>query len=341
MLLCAIALLMPSVMHFGGSLSLPAMLIPMVLALLYGVCAWQLREIRPNTMRAMFVLNSGVMPALLFYWLGFSGYSAPAIAMPFVLQQMVLLLMPCQRREVIWGAWVCAFIAVSALFISPNPMLDRIGSVLALLLATLLTSLVALQLTQQQRRLGLMRHHVQKHSEKMAVRAEEMRRLALADTLTGLANRLRLIKELERLLADTPRARGAFLYLIDLDFFKTVNDRFGHAAGDAVLIECGRRFRSVVRRGDLVSRLGGDEFVILIRNLAGPEQARRVAEKVLGRLAEPLIFHGQPIPLGGSIGICPWHAGVSTPDGWLSEADAAMYLAKVAGRNRYRFSPSP
>ncbi|WP_027468126.1 GGDEF domain-containing protein [Deefgea rivuli] len=338
MLQCVLALLMPSVLHFSGVNSLWVLWCPLILAVIFAVCAWQLVNIQPRFMLTMVGLNVGAVPIILFVWLGLANYSPVGLIVPFVLQLMVLLLLPLKPRELALAIWFCISLAVLSILFSVHPVLDQVAAIFALTIAGILLALVAQRLQNQQFRLGAIRQHVRKNSEKMALRAEKMRRLALADGLTGLANRLNLMNKLQRLLANPARAHHSVVYLIDLDFFKTVNDQYGHAAGDAVLIECGQRFKSVVRRGDLVCRLGGDEFVIVVHELAGVEQAQNVAKKILQKLAEPLLFQGQRMPLGGSIGVAQWHVGVTTADAWLSDADDAMYQAKSAGRNQFHVS---
>ena len=341
MLQCVLALLMPTVLHLSDVDAWSVMLCPLILAAVFGLCAWQLVQVQGKFMLLMIALNVGVVPVLVFIWLRLVNYSPLGMVMPFILQLMVLLLLPLKSRELAWATLFCFGLAVLSILLSTHRVLDQLAAILGLAIAAVLLSLVAQRLAHQLFRLGAIRQHVRKNSEKMAERAEKMRRLALADGLTGLANRLNLMNKLQRLLADPARAHHSVLYLIDLDFFKTVNDQYGHAAGDAVLIECGQRFKSVVRRGDLVCRLGGDEFVIVVHELEGAIQAQGVARKILQKLAEPLLFQGQPMPLGGSIGVALWHQGVTTADSWLSEADDAMYQAKSNGRNQFYLSKIP
>jgi diguanylate cyclase (GGDEF)-like protein len=121
--------------------------------------------------------------------------------------------------------------------------------------------------------------------------------------------------------------------LLDLDRFKPVNDRFGHAAGDAVLAAAAARMRAAVRNADLVARVGGDEFAVLLPDCDDPG---RVAEKLLATLSEPTEFQGVAVTIGASIGIsrAP-RDGASTAE-LLRAADRALYRAKAAGRSCVR-----
>ncbi|MGL4995805.1 MAG: diguanylate cyclase domain-containing protein [Deefgea sp.] len=335
---CVLALLMPMVLHFSGVEMPLLMSFPILLAFIFATCAWQLRSTKPFFIILMVVLNVLVVPVALFSWLAWSTFAPLSLLFPFLLQMMILLVLSMKPRDFALALWLCASLALICILSSGGKSLDQAAAILALSITVPVVLLIAQRLASQQIRLGAIKQHVRNDSEKMAVRAEKMRRLALSDGLTGLSNRLSLMNKLQRLLAEPERARHSVLYLIDLDFFKTVNDQFGHAAGDAVLIECGQRFKSVVRRGDVVCRLGGDEFVIVVQGLVGINQAQLVAQKILHKLTEPLLFEGQVMPLGGSIGVALWHSFVTNPDEWLSEADAAMYQAKSAGRNQFYVS---
>ncbi|WP_157314045.1 diguanylate cyclase [Chitinibacter sp. GC72] len=273
-------------------------------------------------------------PALVGVWaLNFS--SVPSVlVLPFLLQPVLLLLACLPLR-----AYVLAILynfALASLLVVTADVLASVGALLVLLLISTLGVYKLLRALRSQRRLRAMRQRVVENTEKMAERNQKMRKLALEDPLTGLANRLCLINQLRRLLKNPhTEAIHSVVFLIDLDFFKTVNDEYGHAAGDALLIEIAQRFKALVRRGDLVCRLGGDEFVILVRGLTGPEQIRVVADKILARLAEPVWYQEQRLPLGGSVGIAPWLPELRSPASWLQAADDAMYQAKSGGRNRY------
>jgi diguanylate cyclase (GGDEF)-like protein/PAS domain S-box-containing protein len=160
---------------------------------------------------------------------------------------------------------------------------------------------------------------------------ERMRHEAVHDPLTGLANRTLLRDRLEHALARSERETHATAVLfVDLDNFKQVNDAHGHAAGDAALVELGRRLQTAVRPGDTIARLGGDEFVALCEDVT-EEAALAVARRLLEAIRLPFTAAGVEHQLSASVGIALGH---SHPDALLANADAATYRAKAAGRGR-------
>lgn len=169
-------------------------------------------------------------------------------------------------------------------------------------------------------------------SRKLSLRLTD---LAFHDYLTGLPNRVlfedRLGIALQRLQR---KQRTLWLAMIDLDDFKEVNDHHGHAAGDAVLKEAARRFQLALRQGDTVARLGGDEFVLVIED-EGEQSAERVAGRLLGAFEAPFEVAGVQLSVGLSIGLARGYAGQDKPADLLRRADAAMYRAKTAGKNRW------
>ena len=191
---------------------------------------------------------------------------------------------------------------------------------------------------------GAITHYVSAMLDMTERKAFEARieRLAYYDELTGLPNRRLFANRMEQALALAGRHayHGALLF-VDLDHFKNINDALGHAIGDALLAEVGRRLQRHLRRGDTVARLGGDEFVILLANLGAAEiaaaQARTVAEKVLETLNEPYDLAGHLYYVSPSIGITLFPEGEETSDDLLKRADTAMYRAKAQGRNQISF----
>lgn len=159
---------------------------------------------------------------------------------------------------------------------------------------------------------------------------------ALTDALTGLANRRAFEGELARACHMAARGEGAFALLhLDLDYFKTVNDTLGHAAGDLVLTTVADVLREEIRRSDLAARVGGDEFVILLTGERDGEKARKVAERIISELERPIMYEDRPCRISGSIGIS-LSTAYPLPDAerMLADADAALYEAKRAGRGR-------
>jgi diguanylate cyclase (GGDEF)-like protein/PAS domain S-box-containing protein len=161
---------------------------------------------------------------------------------------------------------------------------------------------------------------------------ERMRHEAVHDPLTGLANRTLLRDRLEHALARSEREEevATGVLFIDLDNFKHVNDAHGHAAGDAVLVELGRRLRAAVRPADTVARLGGDEFVVVCEAVDA-DTALALGRRLEAAIREPLESGGFVHHLTASIGIA---LGRTDPDTLLGEADSAVYAAKAAGRGR-------
>jgi diguanylate cyclase (GGDEF)-like protein/PAS domain S-box-containing protein len=156
---------------------------------------------------------------------------------------------------------------------------------------------------------------------------EAVQSAAQSDPLTGLANRLLLTDRLRLALARSARtgAQIAVLYL-DIDRFKEINDRFGHAAGDALLRDFAARLRSSVRASDTVARFGGDEFVVLLDDIKEPEHAMRVAEKIVGECREPLRIEASDVVATTSIGLAFGGQGAQAEE-LLRRADAALYAA--------------
>jgi diguanylate cyclase (GGDEF)-like protein/PAS domain S-box-containing protein len=165
--------------------------------------------------------------------------------------------------------------------------------------------------------------------------AEALSQLALHDPLTALPNRTLFMDRLGQALCRLDRRHRVLAVLfVDLDRFKTINDRLGHAAGDEVLTAVGGRLREVLRPEDTVARLGGDEFVVLCEDLDDDRAALRVAERVLAALDRPVVCGDQEIASSASIGIALTRRSDATPDALLRDADMAMYRAKETGRHR-------
>jgi diguanylate cyclase (GGDEF)-like protein/PAS domain S-box-containing protein len=162
--------------------------------------------------------------------------------------------------------------------------------------------------------------------------------LAQFDPLTGLPNRT-LLSDRFSLMIVQARRRGVSLgvLFIDLDDFKLVNDTQGHAAGDELLQEAAKRLQSALRDGDTVARISGDEFAVILSDLARPDDAALVAQKIIDRLAAPAIIQGQEVVVTASIGIATFPADGDNAETLLGAADAAMYRAKQSGRNAFQF----
>ncbi len=163
----------------------------------------------------------------------------------------------------------------------------------------------------------------------------ELERLATTDSLTGLANRRAFRERMTQELRRLDRYGGeACLMMMDLDHFKTVNDSYGHDAGDAVLREVSQRIASQLRETDTFGRLGGEEFAVLAAGIP-VAQGAMVAERVLNIVREaPVVWNGLEIAVTTSIGMTPLRAGDGSIDAALARADQALYASKNAGRDR-------
>lgn len=159
-------------------------------------------------------------------------------------------------------------------------------------------------------------------------------KLAREDTLTGLANRHHFMETIQEALVNK-RDGGFAILWIDLDGFKAVNDTLGHPAGDALLQAVGRRMQTIVRRDDFTARLGGDEFAIVQCGSPTPDQTEAMAARLLKKLAEPVVFAGQSITIGASIGSVTAPRDGGTAEELIRRADIALYRAKSQGKRCY------
>jgi len=174
-------------------------------------------------------------------------------------------------------------------------------------------------------------------------RIEELRALAFQDPLTGLANRSLFMDRLRQALARNRRSRQlAALCYLDLDGFKPINDAFGHATGDMVLVDVAARLRTCVRELDTVARVGGDEFVVLLTDFFSSAAIRPIIERLSAAIAEPYeLGTGVTARVRASIGIRFLRDGDVDADTLLRQADKAMYAAKHAGSGCVRvFDPN-
>jgi len=170
----------------------------------------------------------------------------------------------------------------------------------------------------------------------LAARSRLLYEASVHDGLTRVYNRRYLTERMDQELAYARRHGTALaVVMVDVDHFKRINDDLGHAGGDAVLVEVAARLAAAVRREDVVARYGGEEFAILLRGLE-LDGACRVAERVRASIAEPAFtVGGGPLRITVSAGCASLAcASAATPDGLLAAADARLYLAKRAGRNR-------
>lgn len=165
--------------------------------------------------------------------------------------------------------------------------------------------------------------------------AKRLEAMALNDALTGLANRRLLADRLTMALLHARRAKSlmAVMYL-DLDGFKAINDRLGHAGGDALLKLVSRRLELTVREEDTVARLGGDEFAVALWGVASVEDAAVVARKVVEAVSRPYSLDGASVAVTASAGVAVYPLHGADAAALLASADAALYEAKRAGKDR-------
>ena len=172
----------------------------------------------------------------------------------------------------------------------------------------------------------------QKNTEKA------LQKLAFYDALTGQPNRQYFEEELEANLRSARRSKNKlFLFFIDLDNFKHINDVLGHAAGDKVLIEVAKRIKNRLRDSDFFSRIGGDEFTIIINGASDSEKVAALARSLISIVSEPIIISESEFKVGASIGIATYPDDALTAQGLIKNADIAMYNAKDLGKNQLSF----
>lgn len=170
---------------------------------------------------------------------------------------------------------------------------------------------------------------------------QELEYLAHHDVLTHLPNRVLLADRLNQAIAQARRSERLFaVAYLDLDDFKPVNDTYGHAAGDQLLVEIASRLRASVRDGDTISRIGGDEFVILMLDFGTIDECTTAFERILGVISRPYDLAGIDVVITASIGVTVFPFDETDPDTLLRHADQAMHAAKQGGRKRFHlFDP--
>jgi len=187
---------------------------------------------------------------------------------------------------------------------------------------------------------GTLTHYVAVQADITSIKLAEERlnHLAHHDALTGLPNRLLFASSLEQSMEYAKRHRQKVaLLFIDLDRFKVINDSMGHAAGDALLKEIGRRLKSAVRAEDVVTRFGGDEFTVALAEVPRADAAASLAQQILAEIARPVPLAGRDIVVSASIGIALYPDDADTVENLTRAADSAMYRAKEHGRSTFEF----
>jgi diguanylate cyclase (GGDEF)-like protein/PAS domain S-box-containing protein len=160
-------------------------------------------------------------------------------------------------------------------------------------------------------------------------------RMAYHDALTGIANRALLVERITQgLRAAGHRCDALALLFIDLDWFKVINDRWGHDAGDSVLVATAQRLQSVVREADTVARFGGDEFVIVLNESCGAAVLTTLLERVTAAIAEPIIWRGALLRIGASVGVAKYPEDGVDAHSLLQRADESMYCEKARRQSK-------
>lgn len=168
-------------------------------------------------------------------------------------------------------------------------------------------------------------------------RSDHVNYLAHHDHLTGLANRMLLHDRLRQSLVWAENhGRRVAAFLVDIDYFKQINDTLGHADGDVLLATVGQRLLAVVRETDTVARMGGDEFVVVMPEFRSLEDVEHCAKQIIRSASQPVEIGGRKISLTVSVGAAVFPEGGRTAEDLLRNADAAMYTVKDSGRNSFR-----
>jgi diguanylate cyclase (GGDEF)-like protein len=181
---------------------------------------------------------------------------------------------------------------------------------------------------------GFRRYQDLSHEIKARTAAElEARNLARHDPLTGLPNRRFFEEKLEECLRDASAAHQVAVLMLDLDGFKTVNDTYGHAAGDKALTEFSRRVSKVLRPGTFLARIGGDEFSIIKPKIDSLDDPTNLARRIAAAVAEPFVIDGVTAEFGVGIGVAVAPNDGTDPEELVRRADRALYRAKTTGRS--------
>ena len=174
---------------------------------------------------------------------------------------------------------------------------------------------------------------LKKYITKLRNAEQSLKKHAFFDPLTGLANRLLLVDRFQLAIQHSKRSGRQFaILMVDLNKFKAINDTYGHAAGDTVLVTVAQRLVSAVRSSDTVARLGGDEFALIIESITEREQIVALGQKLMDVLTEEITLEsGEIVSLGGSIGFAWYPKDGDTMKDILDVADQAMYFCKTSG----------
>jgi diguanylate cyclase (GGDEF)-like protein len=196
-----------------------------------------------------------------------------------------------------------------------------------------LMSAVALYATVRLRHANAQLQQLQRYATKLKTSQIALKKHAFYDPLTGLANRSLLMDRFQIAVQHAKRSQQKFaVIMVDLNKFKLINDTFGHAAGDTVLITVAKRLVAAVRSSDTVARLGGDEFVLIIQSIEHPDQVVALGHKLMDLMSEEVTLDsGEVVSLGGSVGFAWYPKDGDNLRDVLEVADQAMYFCKTSG----------
>jgi diguanylate cyclase (GGDEF)-like protein len=204
----------------------------------------------------------------------------------------------------------------------------------------LATAYMRRQQRELERQVALRTAELEQKTVELKQSQQKLEHMAYTDSLTGLPNRRMFTEHFRRLLALKRRQQGTFaLLLMDFDDFKSINDTYGHDAGDAVLKEMANRMSALVRESDCLARLGGDEYGLILGQSPDAEATEMVCQKIIESFAEPILFRGAELRTSPSIGVALYPADGKTQDKLYKTADLALYDAKRSGGNSYAWSP--
>ena len=249
---------------------------------------------------------------------------------------VVSLMRPIMTLPLLLLGFAALYYAVGLVQHDPSA-LDRIrgDGRLVVLMSLMVSTVVWMQYVSS----VLLRREITQANQALAAKQAELLFTSTHDELTGLVNRREFVRLALIELARTVRVPSATsLIMVDVDYFKKINDRYGHPAGDEVLQQMAQKLKAGVRNIDVVARMGGEEFVILLPNTAR-EGAMAVAEKIRSQLAAaPFQLRSASLPVRASFGVSVLPAGQSgTLEDLYAAADQALYAAKNGGRNRVEF----
>ncbi|MFZ5578608.1 MAG: EAL domain-containing protein [Pseudomonadota bacterium] len=258
------------------------------------------------------------------------------IAMLILIGIVPLEVLRMRRRQIVGLYALIAVMTLVALLLSPDgwnvPAQGWMQEVLLwVAFAEALGFATAAQLFKQRFSRNLVQHHQQIQND-----YKTFRTIAYRDDLTGLPNRRAFMQQLAEELRKHPE-RALAVGMIDLDRFKIVNDRLGHAIGDQLLVAVGQRVRGVLRQGDVLARLGGDEFVVMLSQYASLDHLRTVADRLIKCMEQEFVVQSHALQIGLSLGIViqQQQQPADAPT-LMRRADLAMYAAKEHGRQQYR-----